>query len=81
MSSNLYLPRDPGKLRKEIRELVKLGYRVQRCTAYHLKIGPVNYFWSTGKITTDPCERHNEKGFQALLDVLERWRSLLEFAT
>ena len=76
--SDLFYPEDPLKLRDEIRELVSLKYPVQRCSYYHLKVGPINYFWTKGTITTDPAHVHRAKGFQALLEVVERWRSAMQ---
>ena len=48
------LPSDFPELRERYQQLEKLGYSVQRCTPHHIKVGPVNWFPSTGKITIDP---------------------------
>ncbi len=68
----IVLPADTIELRKQIRKLQDLGYNVRRCSPHHLKIGAVNYFPSTGVITTDPKHRQSAKGFDALLKVLQR---------
>ncbi|MDP2227068.1 MAG: hypothetical protein Q8J78_06290 [Moraxellaceae bacterium] len=65
-------PCDTPTVRDQIRQLVELKYHVQRKTDHQLKIGPVNYYPVRGTITLDPCERHSERGFTALLELLER---------
>ena len=60
------------ELQELIKQLKDCGYKVQQCTPYHLKIGPVNYFWTTGRITTDPDLKHPGKGFEALLALLDK---------
>jgi hypothetical protein len=55
-----------------IKQLENRGHWVQQCSPYHLKIGPVNYFWTTGRITTDPDLKHPGKGFEALLALLDK---------
>jgi hypothetical protein len=65
------LPEDSPLLREQIEELERLAYSVQRCTRHHVKIGPVNFYPSRGKITIDPDSRHPEKGFEALLRLLD----------
>jgi hypothetical protein len=67
-------PNDSPELRKQIAELRGLGYRVLRYTEYQLKIGPVSYYPTTGRIMIDPAIKHPEKGFDALLELLERSR-------
>lgn len=62
---------DTAKEREQITELERRGYDVSRKTRYHVKIGAVNYFITTGTITIDPSERHQHKGFEALLSILE----------
>ena len=71
-SSGLTRAGDSSELREQIKELEKRDYKVKRCSEYHLKIGLVNYFWTTGTITTDPDIKHPEKGFDALLDLLQK---------
>ncbi len=71
-STTAILPSDSPDLRKDIQQLEKLGYSVQRCTPHHIKIGPYNWFPSTGKITIDPQSRHPEKGFDAFLRLLDK---------
>src|SRR5450830_1889328 len=73
MSKNksLILPNDHRMLVREIRKLQELGYKMTRPSPHHLKIGSTNYFPSTGTITTYPCYRHIERGFEALLRILE----------
>ena len=69
-NKDLFRPTDPPKWRHEIRELLKRGYRVRRPSPDHVKIGPINYYPSTGTITTDPCNRRLGNGFEALLRLL-----------
>lgn len=66
------LPEDSPKLVTQIEKLEKLGYNVCRCSPFHVKIGPYNWFPTTGKITIDPQSRHPEKGFDALLRLLDK---------
>jgi hypothetical protein len=65
------LPSDLSSVRYEILKLKKLGYKMTRPSRHHLKIGSINYFPSTGTITSDPCYRHTERGFEALLRILD----------
>lgn len=66
----MFWPEDPPELKEQLRQLVDLNYRVKRMTKYHIKIGEVNYF-TTGTITIDPDTRHKDKGFEALIELLE----------
>lgn len=66
----MFWPEDPPELRKQLRQLMDLNYRVKRMTKYHIKICEVNYF-TTGTITIDPDVRHRDKGFEALIELLE----------
>jgi hypothetical protein len=69
-NKDLFRPTDPPRWRHEIGELLKRGYRVRRPSPHQVKIGPINYYPSTGTITTDPGNRRLGKGFEALLLVL-----------
>ncbi len=70
MRIELHQPKDLPWLRKDIEELERRGYPVIRHSEHHFKIGDINYWPSKGKIVIDPCTKHSEKGFQALLDLL-----------
>lgn len=74
MRLELIQPNDSPDLRKQIAELRGLGYRVLRYTEYQLKIGPVSYYPTTGRIMIDPAIKHPEKGFEALLELLDKTR-------
>src|SRR5688572_6840857 len=67
----LFLPTDSKEIRLMIKVVQDKGYDVRRPQAHHLKIGPYNFFPTTGKITIDPCTRHPQKGFRAYLELLE----------
>ena len=65
-------PGDSDAVKKVIEDLQQRGYRVDRHSEFHIKIGPVSFWLSgKGKIMVDPCDVQKEKGFDALLDVLE----------
>ena len=69
--TELFFPTDPPEWHSEIRALQKRGYKVTRPSPHQIKVGPINYYPSTGTITSDPCRRHTEKGFDGLLEVLD----------
>jgi hypothetical protein len=62
---------DTPELVDQIRELERRGFYVRRCTESQLKIGDVNYYFRTGKITIDGHSRLEKGGFQHLLEILE----------
>jgi hypothetical protein len=62
---------DTFEQRQQITELVDRRYQVSRKTRHHVKILDVNYFITTGTITIDPDIRYKNKGFDALLTLLE----------
>ena len=72
MRLDVIQPNDSPELRQQIAELRGLGYRVLRYTEYQLKIGPISYYPTTGRIMIDPAIKHPEKGFDALLDLLNK---------
>jgi hypothetical protein len=47
------------------------GFRIRRCTESQLKIGDVNYYFRTGKVTIDGHSPLAKGGFEHLLEVLE----------
>ncbi len=71
MTMPLHLDTDPPRWRQEIEELERMGEDVRRCSVHHVKIGDVNYYPSTGRIYIDPCIKYPNKGFKALLHVIE----------
>lgn len=71
MALNTILPTDPVAVRKQIKTLLDRGYRVVRCSVHQLKIGEISYYPGKGTIMVDPTTRHREKGFDALLDLLD----------
>ena len=62
---------DPPELVAQIQELQRRGFYVRRCTESQLKIGDVNYYFHTGKITIDGHPRLASGGFEHLLEILE----------
>ena len=64
--------RDTEEERQLITELVNRGYPVSRKADFHIKILDVNYYFPRGRIVTDPCICHKDKGFEALLTLLEK---------
>lgn len=70
--STIFRHNDSPQLRKHLKWLLDKGFDVRRPSDYHVKIGPVNYFPSTGRVTTDPCHTHQEKGFEYFVSVVRR---------
>lgn len=68
---DLFHPRDPIEITQQIKVLVDLGFEVARLTRYQYKIGPHSFYPGKGTIVTDPCDRHRERGLEALLEVLK----------
>jgi hypothetical protein len=62
---------DAPELIAQIEELKRRGFHVRRCTESQLKIGDVNYYFHTGKITLDGHPRLAKGGFEHLLEILE----------
>lgn len=73
--SKLFHEQDTPEQRRQIAELERRGFPVRRMTQYHVKIGKVNYYITKGTITIDPTIRHAEKGFESLLQLLDRTRT------
>ncbi|MBR1191468.1 hypothetical protein [Bradyrhizobium sp. AUGA SZCCT0160] len=69
--SGIFFEQDTPEQRRQLTELERRGYPVRRMTQYHVKIGEVNYYVTTGTITIDPAVRHKMKGFHALLALLD----------
>jgi hypothetical protein len=69
--SKIFFEQDTPGQRRQIIELERRGYPVRRMTQYHVKIGDVNYYITTGTITIDPAVRYKMKGFEALLALLD----------
>jgi hypothetical protein len=69
--SKLFHEQDTPEQRRQIIELECRGFPVRRMTQYHVKIGKVNYYITKGTITIDPTIRHEKKGFDALLGLLD----------
>jgi hypothetical protein len=62
---------DPPELVAQIQELQRRGFRIRRCTESQLKIGDVNYYFRTGKVTIDGHSPLAKGGFEHLIEVLE----------
>lgn len=77
----LYWETDTALVRSQIRRLVKRRFPVARKTPYHIKIYDVNFYLPRERITIDPSTRHPHRGFDALLELLEKMypRPLLAF--
>lgn len=69
--ANPIWPGDCEAVKKVINDLQQRGHFVVRHTKYQIKIGDVNYYLTKGTIMLDPCNVQKEKGFDALLDVLD----------
>jgi hypothetical protein len=72
----LFLDGDDVRTRKQIELLLERKYDVRRPTQFQIKVGPVNFFPTTGKVTTDPHLKHPQKGFDYFLEVLESLTSM-----
>ncbi len=66
---------DAPELVAQIQELERRGYYIRRCTESQLKIGDVNYYFRTGKITIDGHSPLAKGGFDYLLEILEERKS------
>ena len=68
----LFYPDDTLATYELIRELINLKYFVWRPSKYHIKHRDVNFWPSTGTITTDNVGRHPENGKEAFFALLQR---------
>jgi hypothetical protein len=68
----LHYPDDPQYLWLLLTALIGRKYYIRRPSKYHIKHRDVNFFWTTGVITTDDGIRHPEKGQFALVALLEK---------
>lgn len=68
----IHHPQDDAELKQQIDELVAKRFKVTRPHFHQIKVGIFNYFWSTERITIDPCQTHPERGFDAFLELIER---------
>lgn len=66
----LYLPNDTADVRNAIKLITDAGYDLVRPSPYHLKVGPANFYPTTGRVTLDPTTVHPVRGTQAFLDLL-----------
>ena len=71
----LFWPDDPPRLKKELAQLKQLQPSTVRKTKWHVKIDDVNYYPHRGTITIDPHTRRSDRGFEALLELLNKRRS------
>lgn len=67
----LFLKGDGDRITKQIRLLLSRKYEVRRPSPFQIKVGPVNFFPTTGKVTTDPYTKHTQNGFDYFLEVIE----------
>jgi hypothetical protein len=70
-TTSLYRDGDGREMKFAIKTLVELDVCITRPSPYQLKIGDINYYPSTGRITLDPAIVHDGRGLDALLDLLE----------
>lgn len=68
----LHYPDDPQYLWLLLTALIGRKYYMRRPQKYHIKHRDVNFFWTTGVITTDDGVRHPEKGQFAFVALLEK---------
>jgi hypothetical protein len=68
----LHYPDDPQYIWLLISELIRRKCFIRRPSKYHIKHGDVNFFWTTGVITTDDGVRYPEKGQFAFVELIER---------
>ena len=69
-SKQLFLQNDDEAIVALIEHLIRLKYFISRPSRWHLKIGPVNYWTSTGTITVDGVGRAEQSGIEGLLKLL-----------
>lgn len=53
-----------------IAAIEQVGHRVHRPSPYQLKIGGINFWPNTGKITIDPDRKYPERGLPAVLELI-----------
>jgi hypothetical protein len=70
-TASLYRDGDGREMKFAIKKLAELEVCIIRPSPYQLKIGDINYYPSTGRITLDPTIVHDGRGLDALLDLLE----------
>lgn len=68
----LHYPDDPQHIWLLIAELIRRKYFIRRPSKYHIKHRDVNFFWTTGVITTDDGVRHPKKGQFAFVELIEK---------
>jgi hypothetical protein len=66
----LFYDNDDPEISKLIHHLLSLKYFINRTTQFHIKIGPVNFFPTTGTITIDGEGPSTDKGQESLLSLL-----------
>ena len=72
LMANIFGPGDPPELRRQLEDLVERGFSVRRPSPWHVKVGPVNFFPTTGRVTTDPNIKHEQRGFDYFLKVINK---------
>lgn len=63
---------DTPEMHKAVEALKDHGALIARPSEYQLKIGPLNYWPGTGKITMDSGSKITARGLDSLLDMLPR---------
>lgn len=71
---NIIRPEDTPELRRQLESLAALGFSVRRPSPWHVKVGPVNFFPTTGRVTTDPNIKHEQRGFDYFLKIIDKLR-------
>jgi len=66
----LFYDNDDPEISELVHHLLGLKYFVNRTTQFHIKIGPVNFFPTTGTITIDGEGPSTDKGPESLLSLL-----------
>lgn len=68
----LHYPDDPQYIWLLIAELIRRKYFIRRPSKYQIKHRDVNFYFTTGAITTDDGVRHPGKGQFAFVELIEK---------
>ncbi|MGX9144689.1 hypothetical protein [Mesorhizobium sp. 128a] len=75
LGDTLHRPDDTMEMKFAIEHLVANGHRIARKSAYQLKVGPYNFYPTTGRITKDGGPPIQERGIEQFSDLLPKTRA------
>ncbi|WP_210164283.1 hypothetical protein [Mesorhizobium sp. LSJC268A00] len=74
MGNTLHRPDDTMEMRLAIEHLAAKGHKLARKSAYQLKVGPYNFYPTTGRITKDGAPPIQERGIDKFSELLPKTR-------